>query len=448
METQSITQIKNLRDTISQNLETYRNFLKNNSTDMTTVQYGSEREYCINGLIGGVKNILTDISYLVKAHNTFIKISTYTDRTNLQSHLTNLNSYIQNRLHQNIAPTIDALKTIIRSFNLPLDKERFLDYMNEIDNLRKSAMMLDEEITNTKNKLVESGNLLKEINENKTAFEEKFEEIENNKEEFVTRIEEFTSKYEDFKALAANATRNESTIATKLEEVQESEETFNEFIEQIENREKQLNQQSTKTQNYETMLANYSIRQQEIEQEAQKLIDDAIKALNYSNATGLSAAFSKQHDIANDKYSKIGWLIGAGVFILFTMLLGIWIVTGWGIDPNVKNPVMSIVGRLSLIPFALLAAIFCANQYVKQKNLIEDYAYKTVLAKSLVAFSAELREKEPEKYAEYLSTVLKEIHQDPLRKRGKEKDEVTLKDTTGLIEKVFEGLKGVILNKE
>lgn len=108
---------------------------------------------------------------------------------------------------------------------------------------------------------------------------------------------------------------------------------------------------------------------------------------------------------------------------------------------------MSIVGRLSLVPFALLAAIFCANQYVKQKILIEDYAYKTVLAKSLVAFSEELRVKEPEKYAEYLSTVLKEIHQDPLRKRDKIKDEVALKDTSGLVEKILEGVKGLILNK-
>jgi hypothetical protein len=263
-----------------------------------------------------------------------------------------------------------------------------------------------------------------------------------------TKVNEFVSKVDDFKDLAEKATENEETIATKLEEVQESEDVFNDFIKKIDIREKQLEKQNTSTQDYEKTLTKYSKRQQEIEEESQNLIDKAIQALNYSNATGLSAAFSAQHTFANDKWSKRGWLIGAGVSISVTLLLGIWVVTGWGIDPNIKNPIMSIVGRLSMIPFALLAAIFCANQYVKQKNLVEDYAYKTVLAKSIIAFSEELRTKEPEKYAEYLSTILKEIHQDPLRKRGKEKDEVTLKDTTGLVEKIFDGVKGLILNKE
>ena len=45
----------------------------------------------------------------------------------------------------------------------------------------------------------------------------------------------------------------------------------------------------------------------------------------------------------------------------------------------------------------------------------------------------------------YISTVLKEIHQDPLRKRGRDKDEFTLsKDSTGLIEKVIALLQSAI----
>ena len=97
----------------------------------------------------------------------------------------------------------------------------------------------------------------------------------------------------------------------------------------------------------------------------------------------------------------------------------------------------TLIGRLSLIPFTLLGALFCANQYVKQKNLIEDYAYKAVLSKSIVAFSENLRDNDPEKYAEYISIVLREIHQDPLRKRGKDKDdEITIKDSTGIVNKV------------
>lgn len=56
----------------------------------------------------------------------------------------------------------------------------------------------------------------------------------------------------------------------------------------------------------------------------------------------------------------------------------------------------------------------------------------------MVAFSEELRNKDPERYEEYISTILKEIHQDPLRKRGKNADEFTLnKESTGIIENLI-----------
>ena len=98
-----------------------------------------------------------------------------------------------------------------------------------------------------------------------------------------------------------------------------------------------------------------------------------------------------------------------------------------------------------MIPLTLTGAMFCARQYVKQKNLIEDYAYKTVLTKSIVAFSEEFKGKA--QYSQYIETVLREIHQDPLRQRGKDKekdkDEVDLKGVIGLLEKTIELAKGL-----
>lgn len=100
-----------------------------------------------------------------------------------------------------------------------------------------------------------------------------------------------------------------------------------------------------------------------------------------------------------------------------------------------------------MIPFTIYAAIFCSQQYVKQKNLVEDYAYKSVLSKSIIAFSEELRKNDPEKYTEYLSTVLREIHHDPLRKRGKEKEDDSYKDSAGILGKVIDLAQAVIKQK-
>ena len=178
------------------------------------------------------------------------------------------------------------------------------------------------------------------------------------------------------------------------------------------------------------------------------MIETAKEALRYKNAEGLSAAYSAQLTEAQNKWRLGLWLAGAISFLLITLLIGMWIMLGWGIDQTTSTEnqmLLNLIGRLSMIPFTVTGSIFCANQYTKQKNLIEDYAYKTTIAKSMVAFSEELRGKDPERYAEYISTILKEIHQDPLRKRGKISDEFSLsKESTGLIENLSSLLQAVL----
>lgn len=200
---------------------------------------------------------------------------------------------------------------------------------------------------------------------------------------------------------------------------------------------------------HEETIKNYKETYSAKLSEAEKLIEEAKIALNYKNAQGLSAAFSNQLEDSQNNWKTISWIVGAAVFIIATLAIGVWIVTGWGMDYNAVNGnnthlIYNLIGRLSMIPFTITGAIFCANQYTKQKNIIEDYAYKTVLAKSIIAFSEELRDKSPERYTEYLSTILKEIHQDPLRKRVQDKEVVSLKDSKGLIEKVIELLQTAI----
>lgn len=220
--------------------------------------------------------------------------------------------------------------------------------------------------------------------------------------------------------------------------------------------EKQTKEQKTILDNntnaiieHEETIKNYKETYSVKLSEAEKLIEEAKLALNYKNAQGLSAAFSSQLQDSQSKCKTISWIVGSAFFILATLVIGVWIITGWGMDYDAVNGnntrmIYNLIGRLSMIPFTITGAIFCANQYTKQKNIIEDYAYKTVLAKSIIAFSEELRDKSPERYTEYLSTILKEIHQDPLRKRVQDKEVVSLKDSKGLIEKLIELLQTTI----
>lgn len=431
----SIKQIKEINNQIKISIADYHKRLKEQGADMDVGQYGQESEYSLRGIIGGVKDINTDISYLVNAHNFFIQCSTLAERNSILGDLTNLNTFILNSNHQNIVSYLDALKTKVRVYALRRDKDRFVEFSNEINNIRIIATKLEEEIDKTQAKLELSDEKLKEIIRKKENFDEELSQIENTKDVFLGTLEEFTGKYEDFKILAETAISNESIISSKLTEIKESEEIFNDFISKIESREKQLSKQKEQTDKYNQDLKAYTDDYTKKTSEVEKLIENALIALEYSTAEGISTAFQTQYKEANKPENKRYWLIGAFFFILLTFGLGIWIVGGWGMENT--DRLYTLIGRLSLIPFTLLGALFCANQYVKQKNLIEDYAYKAVLSKSIVAFSENLRDNDPEKYAEYISIVLREIHQDPLRKRGKDKDdEITIKDSTGIVNKV------------
>ena len=447
METASIIAIKNLLLQVQENLDTYQQYHKDNNTDMDACSYGSEQEYCIKSLIAGVKNILTDLGYLTRAHNLFLKLSTYANRNDIKSHLTNINTYLKNRNTANIVSELDWLKSNLRTYCLRLDRNRYLDFNTEIDELRRKAILLEDEIKKTQQRLSDAATSYLEIQSKQDEYNTIIAELTSTKDSFVEEVNTFTVEFGKFKELTKKAKDNEAEIASSLESANEDLEKFNEFITKISEREQILRKQAESTTAYESKLNEYTQEHAAKLEEARELIEEAKTALHYKNAEGLSAAFSHQLDTANNKHARLWWLGGAIIFIVSTLFIGIWIVTGWGLNESIaqNQMILNLVGRLSMIPFTIAGAIFCANQYTKQKNIIEDYAYKTTIAKSIIAFSEELRSKDPERYAEYISTILREIHQDPLRKRGKGKDEFTLsKDSAGLIEKVITLLQSAI----
>jgi hypothetical protein len=123
--------------------------------------------------------------------------------------------------------------------------------------------------------------------------------------------------------------------------------------------------------------------------------------------------------------------------MLASIGIGLWVA----VDSS-DNSIEFIIARLSLIPLCVASAWFSASQYVKLRNLAEDYAYKTVLAKSLVGFSEQIRQSEnnTEAHSTYLERVLNEIHKDPLRSRKSIKTEP---DITTTVEQLKNSLESV-----
>ena len=127
-------------------------------------------------------------------------------------------------------------------------------------------------------------------------------------------------------------------------------------------------------------------------------------------------------------------MIGASLFILAALALTVWIVSGKWIEH--PDAISSIIGRVVAVAISITGATFCAKQYVKQKNILEDYAYKSVLSKSIIAFTEEIKKRDSTKVADYLTQVLGEIHQDPLRQREKQEEKENGVNTPDLVDRL------------
>lgn len=444
METSSIKSISDLRVIILTELESYRKYAKEQDIDLDSREYGSESEYSINFLCNGIKSLMTDVSYLVASHEIFVRVSTYTERVEIKNRLTDLNTYIVRRQHSQVASTYDSLKLLLRRYNLVSDKKRHVEFQEEINRLQNVALSLEDQIRSVNTKLQSAETIYSDTVKVKESFDLKYNELIETKTSLVDELAAFKSSISELNGWSNSISEKERVATQKINSITSSEQKFQDFVNKIQERELELDGQHKRTNDYDLKLVEYQTRHEKSLSEAESLIDKSRQALQYTTAQGTSAAFQTQYQEAKSKWITGGWLLGSVVFVVATLALGLWLLTDRGINEAGNMSLHIFISRISMIPLTLAGAMFCARQYVKQKNLIEDYAYKTVLAKSIVAFSEELRQGDDKNYSEYISVMLKEIHQDPLRSRGKDKDsEVEIKGTFGLLERLVEMAKGL-----
>jgi hypothetical protein len=413
MELASVKNIRDARDEIREKIKSVDyNANKTNN-------YGSENEYSFKGIIGGIDCLLTDISTLTKAPNKFLALSTYDERQNIYSYLNRINTYFESP--NNYISHFESLKILIRSYNIRGISERQIEFESEISNLTKIKLSLQEELNEVKKIKAEIEENNEAISEKIEASNEKLGEIEEELENITTKKAELIKQTDSLKVYnddlvnaKERADENLEEITNSMNESKSNEKLITSFANKVQERDKRLSELEVLTEENTKKLISYEAERQNILEESKKLIESAKTALNYKTAEGISASFQVQYDKANNKNIFGSWIFGAIGCLLLTIGLGIWILH------NVPNDLVILFARISLLPLPVIGAIFCANQYTKQKNIIEDYAYKMVLAKSIVGFSEQLKKngtENNEEYVHYIKTALEEIHKDPLRRR-------------------------------
>ncbi|WP_159094505.1 hypothetical protein [Stenotrophomonas sp. YAU14D1_LEIMI4_1] len=396
--------------------------------------FGDEQEFSAKSLVAGVRAIVADIRGQLRKPERFFRITTVAERRSIASKVAVLRTALQQQQFESVAQTLQELKLVLRPFQLRGSPETREQLETAVDELHRQVAAIKDE----RKKIAEEHAKLLELSAEVSARLEEsgillkgIEDSGSTMSDALTEAQQKLDEIDELKSSAASASQSagESQVSAAA-----SKELVDEFSKKIAMRETQLVDQQVMTVAFTDALAQHRAAMSEIEGEAERIIESARTALSYKTAEGLSAAFNERYTETSEDSKRKFWLIAAGVLVFMAVLLGIWIT--W----DTKVTIAVVAGRVSLIPILIGGAWFCAHQYVKLANIAEEYAYKSVLSKSIVGFSGQMsKENDGESdHSHYIRTVLAEIHTNPLRAQAKK---VVPSDRVGEIESAEKLLK-------
>ena len=403
MNTQTIQQISDQIKQVEQALQSFA------PGQHEGKRYGSEGEYTPQSLKAGIKAILTDLRGLVKAHNKFVQLSNHGERNTIHDCLANIVSLLTQEAYSDVANYLDTLKSIIRTYGIRGSSETQSALEERANRLNDQCSIFEDNI-----------NKIENIAAKAEQADEKFQSAEEAFKSLSTAFDELQSKHDQIANLQNLSQENHQTIESALTSAKNHENNINSFVQRVEKREAQLDKQEQTTTAYQEQLMFFEKERKEKLEEADGLIKKAREALQYTTSAGVSAAFSGRYEeLKKSEKWNLLWLLGAVAFFGVAVWIGFEFLLG---KPRTSPEALSSAGsaiyfaiqKITMMSVAIYAAWFCASQYTKYKNTLEDYGYKSVLAKSLIAFLDTLKGEERENY---LNKVLNEIHKDPLRKR-------------------------------
>lgn len=379
--------------------------------------YGPENEYSYRGMIGGVESILTDISTLTQYENRFLKLSTYNGRNRILEYLNKIDTFINspNNLYQHL----DKLKEELLKYNIRNFSENLIEFNKEIDEIRKLKLEVQEslrDINKNKEKIEKSH---RDSNHTLDEVKKQLESLNSSIKQIISQSDSLKNKNVELENLRVQSQKTYESIQKNANEAESNKKLIESFAKNVQERNKKLLEIEQRTEENESKLDEYEEERESILNRAKDLISSAKKALNYKTAEGLSDAFSNQYDKASNKWVLGAWLVAAAIALIVSIWLGINIIE------SVEDKWFLVMSRILLLPLPISAIVFSAQQYNKQKNIIEDYAYKTTIARAIVGFSEQLKKNSKDgnnnEYVEYIQKALGEIHKDPLRTRKEPK---------------------------
>ena len=327
---------------------------------------------------------------------------------NLQGDLSNIHSYLNSSQFANVEPILDKLihyqikngfwnKSEIKSH--PVDLEE-LKKQKALVNLNQKAL--------DKNLIDYNGlktNLEKTISDFNVFIDEKKQELT----QITTLLSTANAQLTEINTIVSNATNKETEIDGILKNIKDKVTVVSESITEYET-------------DFTAIKKDNSALKLELETAIVKALEDLKKSKDgiefiESNReevvrlTGMAAdgALGSKFDQRQIKLEK-GLTIWKCAIPVMTILAGLWVVVVFKyLVPDFKDEWVNImVSILKTSPgFILLGFVF--SQYKKERNLQEEYAFKSAVAMTLTAYSKMLSNADAEDNVSRQQMLLKSI---------------------------------------
>lgn len=171
---------------------------------------------------------------------------------------------------------------------------------------------------------------------------------------------------------------------------------------------------------------SHSKKYQQNSAELESLISKTKEIMGDASASKIGEHFKVQYD--KSKRLLALWPFISGSFLLCAISICLLTVFpelyvklfGGDVKNHVSDNAMPfLISRILVAPLFLAGAWFCATQYIKQKNITEDYAYKTVLSLSLLSIKAEVEKTGEKNTSDFIRAIQGEIVKSPLESLDK-----------------------------
>lgn len=436
METPTIANIKIRRTEIKESLKKVRAY------DFGGAKFGSEAEFTDKSVVAGIEAVLVDIDALCGAPARFLKTSTGQERKTLSTLFDQLLNHCNNIDLVNAINVIEQVKPILRAFGIRSSDERRVAFENHIDELQRKSVTLTAEIERLREAKSATESELSEMILALNDAKDKIREIGDASSFINEELEASRSAKTGILELHAESEKALGDIEQIKTDAESLRSPIDDFSKKIAQREIQLEDQEEKTKDYNAKLVIYKGEQSDTLVEAKNLIESAKTALGYKTAEGLSAAFTEKYKDSRDDKTTWAWIVVSGIFLLGAVGIGVWVTLDAG------TAIELVVGRVSLIPILLGGAWFAASQYIKQRNIAEEYAYKSVLVRSMVGFSEQISGSagKGDDHSHYVRDVLSEIHMNPMRKPVKTDNKNSYSQVVELLKEIKVPLEKIVSN--